>query len=206
MFNIKAWAKKYLPHLQRDTINMKSSLNEDAPLLNSNLVNNGDSNEDEDWDILYDMDLKNSAHPYSVQKHELTLKQKVKSRFHYYIPVFSWLPKYDIKNQVPKDLMAGIGVATMMVPQALAYAILAGVPVVFGLLTAFVCKIFVYDSDFFRFQSLFIFSSLPVGNYLLVQTPCHRCSLVLHYHQALSQPGNLKYWLLYLPFLLVFFS
>jgi SulP family sulfate permease len=47
-------------------------------------------------------------------------------------PVFEWLPKYQ-KSDFRKDLVAGITVSVMLVPQGMAYALLAGMPPIYGL-------------------------------------------------------------------------
>lgn len=79
-----------------------------------------------------------SSEPYIPKQNHLTLKEKIKTRFHYYIPIFSWLPKYNVRKQLLSDVLAGVGVGAMLLPQALSYALLAELPVVHGLLTAFV--------------------------------------------------------------------
>lgn len=43
------------------------------------------------------------------------------------IPVLQWLPKYSKKDFVA-DLVAGITVGITVIPQALAYATVAGLP------------------------------------------------------------------------------
>jgi SulP family sulfate permease len=48
------------------------------------------------------------------------------------IPAFAWLTQYDRSN-ISKDLFAGLIVAVMLVPQGMAYAMLAGLPPVMGL-------------------------------------------------------------------------
>jgi len=49
-----------------------------------------------------------------------------------YIPATSWLPNYQ-KQFLQGDLIAGITVAVMLVPQGMAYAMLAGLPPIIGL-------------------------------------------------------------------------
>jgi MFS superfamily sulfate permease-like transporter len=53
-----------------------------------------------------------------------------------YLPILHWLPKYD-RSWLSADLLAGVSVWALLVPQSLAYASLAGVPVQYGLYTAF---------------------------------------------------------------------
>ena len=52
----------------------------------------------------------------------------------------SWLPHYD-RKWIAADAVAGLSVWSLLVPQSLAYATLAGVPVQYGLYTAFVALI-----------------------------------------------------------------
>ena len=56
----------------------------------------------------------------------------IKKRF----PIVSWLPQYSLKT-LQCDLIAGLTVGLMVVPQGLAYAQLAGLPPQYGLYSAF---------------------------------------------------------------------
>ncbi|PVZ97022.1 hypothetical protein BB558_007037 [Smittium angustum] len=53
------------------------------------------------------------------------------------LPVLEWLPKYNTKWFIG-DLIAGITVGIMVIPQSLSYALLAGLPPQYGLYTAMV--------------------------------------------------------------------
>jgi sulfate permease, SulP family len=57
-----------------------------------------------------------------------------------YLPILDWLPKYD-RSWLPSDAVAALSVWALLVPQALAYATLAGVPVQYGLYTSFVALV-----------------------------------------------------------------
>jgi len=56
------------------------------------------------------------------------------------LPFFSWFRDYSAPYLL-RDLIAGITVAAVYVPQAMAYALLAGMPPITGLYTAFVATI-----------------------------------------------------------------
>ncbi|MBF8221551.1 SulP family inorganic anion transporter [Halomonas sp. 328] len=49
-----------------------------------------------------------------------------------YLPILTWLPHYN-RRLCAADLLAGVIVTIMVIPQSLAYAILAGLPAVVGL-------------------------------------------------------------------------
>lgn len=154
MFNVKAWAEKYLPRLraartgagpgQEEEEDAPPAVRptEDVPLLvkSSSAPRASRRIEDDDWSTLYNFDIPSgNSEPYIPKSQRtLGLGDKIKTRFHYYIPIFSWLPKYNPKEQLLNDVLAGIGVGAMLIPQALSYAMLAELPVVHGLLTAFV--------------------------------------------------------------------
>lgn len=49
-----------------------------------------------------------------------------------FIPILEWLPRYR-SDWLSKDLFAGLTVGVMLVPQGMAYALLAGMPPIYGL-------------------------------------------------------------------------
>ena len=49
-----------------------------------------------------------------------------------YMPILEWLPSYD-KRHLPGDLSAGLTVGVMLIPQGMAYAMIAGLPPIYGL-------------------------------------------------------------------------
>ncbi|WP_237276557.1 SulP family inorganic anion transporter [Tenacibaculum ovolyticum] len=51
------------------------------------------------------------------------------------IPILEWLPGYK-KSQLRGDIVAGITVATVLIPQGIAYALIAGLPPIYGLYAA----------------------------------------------------------------------
>ena len=54
-----------------------------------------------------------------------------------YIPAAQWLPQYNT-TQLKGDLSAGLTVGVMLIPQGMAYAMLAGLPPIFGLYASIV--------------------------------------------------------------------
>ncbi len=53
-------------------------------------------------------------------------------KFNRFLPILNWLPEYD-RATFNADLTAGLTVGVMFVPQAMAYALLAGMPPIYGL-------------------------------------------------------------------------
>lgn len=57
------------------------------------------------------------------------------------IPILKWLPKYQIKDWLLGDLMSGLIVGILLVPQSIAYSLLAGQDPIYGLYTSFFSSI-----------------------------------------------------------------
>ncbi|XP_016512976.1 putative sulfate transporter 3.5 [Nicotiana tabacum] len=55
----------------------------------------------------------------------------------YFVPIFEWLPKYSFKL-FKYDLLAGITIASLAIPQGISYAKLANIPPIIGLYSSFV--------------------------------------------------------------------
>ncbi|MDX1665728.1 MAG: SulP family inorganic anion transporter, partial [Saprospiraceae bacterium] len=53
-------------------------------------------------------------------------------RFSRFLPILSWLPKYK-RSYLKDDILAGVTVGIILVPQGMAYALLAGLPPIYGL-------------------------------------------------------------------------
>ena len=56
------------------------------------------------------------------------------------LPVLDWLPNYK-KDWLKGDLGAGLTVGVMLIPQGIAYAMIAGLPPIYGLYTAMIPQI-----------------------------------------------------------------
>lgn len=76
-------------------------------------------------------------------KETFMTKQGLKDFFFTLIPILNWLPNYPIRDYLPGDLIAGITVGVMIVPQGMGYAGVANLPPVFGLYTSLL-PIFTY--------------------------------------------------------------
>ncbi|XP_062867871.1 sulfate anion transporter 1 [Trichomycterus rosablanca] len=92
-------------------------------------------------------------------------RPKIKNLITDFFPVLRWLPKYKIKEYVWGDLMSGLIVGIILVPQAIAYCLLAGVEPIYGLYTSFFANIIYFFLGTSKHVSVGIFSlmSLMVG-------------------------------------------
>ncbi|KAM7369191.1 hypothetical protein PAMP_013483 [Pampus punctatissimus] len=90
---------------------------------------------------------------------------RVRSTLTGFFPVVRWLPKYKLKEYVWGDVMSGVIVGIILVPQAIAYCLLAGVKPIYGLYTSFYANIIYFIMGTSRHVSVGIFSlmSLMVG-------------------------------------------
>ncbi|XP_060791043.1 sulfate anion transporter 1 [Neoarius graeffei] len=90
---------------------------------------------------------------------------KVKSTLTDFFPVVLWLPKYKIKEYIWGDVMSGLIVGIILVPQAIAYCLLAGLEPIYGLYTSFFGNLIYFFLGTSRHVSVGIFSlmSLMVG-------------------------------------------
>jgi len=61
----------------------------------------------------------------------------------YFFPIFQWAPKYTF-NFFKADLIAGITIASLAIPQGISYAKLANLPPILGLCLFFILFIFSY--------------------------------------------------------------
>ncbi|KAI9291924.1 hypothetical protein K502DRAFT_352523, partial [Neoconidiobolus thromboides FSU 785] len=85
----------------------------------------------------YHGDLTAKENVYLIIKQA---KREIPDYFKSFFPIFSWLPNYN-RKWILQDMIAGITVGIMLVPQSLAYAKLANLPLAYGLYTSFICPI-----------------------------------------------------------------
>lgn len=90
---------------------------------------------------------------------------RVRSTVTGFFPVMRWLPKYKVRDYICGDVMSGLIVGIILVPQAIAYCLLAGVEPIYGLYTSFYANIIYFLMGTSRHVSVGIFSlmSLMVG-------------------------------------------
>lgn len=82
-----------------------------------------------------------------------------------FFPVLQWLPKYNCKEYIWGDIMSGLVIGIILVPQAIAYSLLAGLKPIYSLYTSFFANIIYFLMGTSRHVSVGIFSllSLMVG-------------------------------------------
>ena len=72
----------------------------------------------------------------NADKEQFWSKRTLLPILHRYVPITSWLPNYTLTYLI-SDFIAGITVGLMVIPQALAYASLAGLQNQYGLFSSF---------------------------------------------------------------------
>ncbi|XP_047327697.1 probable sulfate transporter 3.5 [Impatiens glandulifera] len=75
--------------------------------------------------------------PFHQFRNESSSSRRVIKVLKYFVPVFEWLPNYTF-NLFKYDLLAGITIASLAIPQGISYAKLANVPPINGLYSSFV--------------------------------------------------------------------
>ncbi|XP_072261497.1 sulfate anion transporter 1 [Pyxicephalus adspersus] len=91
--------------------------------------------------------------------------KEVKKAFTGFFPVIRWLPKYNFKENTWGDVMSGLIIGIILVPQAIAYSLLAGLKPIYSLYTSFFANLLYFILGTSRHVSVGIFSllSLMVG-------------------------------------------
>lgn len=84
-------------------------------------------------------------------------------------PIFTWLSQYNIKNDLMGDIISGCTVAVMHIPQGMGYAMLANIPPIAGIYTAFfpVLVYFVFGTSKHNSMGTFAVISIMVGKSVL---------------------------------------
>ncbi|KAM8968795.1 sulfate anion transporter 1 isoform 1-T1 [Sarcophilus harrisii] len=77
-----------------------------------------------------------------------------------FFPVIGWLPKYRFREYIVGDIMSGLVIGVILVPQAIAYSLLAGLKPIYSLYTSFFSNIIYFLMGTSRHVSVGIFSLL----------------------------------------------
>ncbi|XP_057768107.1 probable sulfate transporter 3.5 [Salvia miltiorrhiza] len=75
--------------------------------------------------------------PFRQFKSETSAGRRAVKGLQYFIPILEWLPSYSF-NLFKYDLLAGITIASLAIPQGISYANLAQLPPIIGLYSSFV--------------------------------------------------------------------
>ncbi|XP_043982080.1 sulfate transporter [Gambusia affinis] len=76
-----------------------------------------------------------------VKKHCSCSPEKAKSKILSFFPILQWLPRYKLKDWILGDIMSGLIVGILLVPQSIAYSLLASQDPIYGLYTSFFSSI-----------------------------------------------------------------
>ncbi|XP_015226965.1 PREDICTED: sulfate transporter [Cyprinodon variegatus] len=76
-----------------------------------------------------------------VKKHCSCSPEKVKSKILGFVPILKWLPRYKLRDWILGDIMSGVIVGILLVPQSIAYSLLANQDPIYGLYTSFFSSI-----------------------------------------------------------------
>ncbi|XP_054424163.1 sulfate transporter [Pteronotus mesoamericanus] len=85
---------------------------------------------------------------------------KAKDMIFGFLPVLRWLPKYDLRKNILGDVMSGLIVGILLVPQSIAYSLLAGQEPIYGLYTSFFASLIYFLLGTSRHISVGIFGIL----------------------------------------------
>jgi SulP family sulfate permease len=94
------------------------------------------------------------------------------------VPAYGWLRSYK-RSELSKDLLSGLIVAVMLIPQGMAYALLAGLPPIYGLYASTVPAI--------------VYALFGTSRHMPVGPPALMALLTFAGVSALAEPGSQEY-------------
>lgn len=74
---------------------------------------------------------------HRLKKHCLCTPKKAKSKILGFVPILRWLPRYQLREWILGDMMSGLIVGILLVPQSIAYSLLASQDPIYGIYTSF---------------------------------------------------------------------
>nr|XP_020449704.1 sulfate anion transporter 1 [Monopterus albus] len=78
---------------------------------------------------------------HQLKKHCLCTPKIAKSKILGFFPILKWLPHYQLKDWLLGDIVSGLIVGILLVPQSIAYSLLASQDPIYGLYTSFFSSI-----------------------------------------------------------------
>lgn len=78
---------------------------------------------------------------HRLKKHCVCTPKKAKSKILGFVPILKWLPRYQLREWLLGDVMSGLIVGVLLVPQSIAYSLLASQDPIYGLYTSFFSSI-----------------------------------------------------------------
>jgi MFS superfamily sulfate permease-like transporter len=82
-----------------------------------------------------------------------------------WIPIIDWLPRYQYRKFLKDDLIAGLTLSTIIIPQSLAYSSLASLPAVYGLYVAFIPPLIYTFLGLSPYNSIGVFAIVSIAMY-----------------------------------------
>ncbi|XP_071077435.1 sulfate anion transporter 1 isoform X2 [Desmodus rotundus] len=101
------------------------------------------------------------------------------------LPATRWLRRYRLREDLAGDVMSGLVIGIILVPQAIAYSLLAGLPPIYSLYTSFFANLIYFLMGTSRHVSVGIFSLLC----LMVGQVVDRELLLAGFDPAQESPG-----------------
>lgn len=127
----------------------------------------------------------------------------VKSMIFDLCPVLRWLPLYQVRKNLAGDVISGITVAVMHIPQGMAYGLLAGVDPIVGLYMAFFPTLIYFLFGTSRHISMGTFAVVSLMTAKIVATysdPNHGLPPTHNVNMTSTEPAELDAAYTYTPF------